>query len=231
MKKHFIWLLVICYGLSYAAFAAQKEDQTISVTGTGMVQAEPDTATVRLGVEVSRKTAQEAQSGNAEIMQKVMGAVEKAGLTKENIQTSGYNIYPEMKYETNQPPRIVGYRCSNQVNITIEDLKRISKVIDEGIAAGANQVQSIQFSRKDDLEYKKRALDQAVKEAAAKAQAIAAAAGLKIKGIVNIIESGASAPPSQPMEFLSMKSAGAETPVSPGLLEIRGSVTVIYKIE
>ena len=232
MKK-IMWASLFLFIFAMVASAALlKEDQTVSVTGTGVVQVAPDTATVRLGVEVIKKTAQEAQTENAGIMQKIMAAATKLDIPKEKIQTSGFYIWPEMKYEPNQPPKTVGYRCNNQVSITIEDLSKISKVIDAGIGAGANNVQGIQFSRKDDSEFKKSSLDKAVKDASAKAQAIANAAGLKIKNIKNIIESGAAVPVS--LEFSGVRAmggGGAETPVSPGLMEVRGNVTVVYKME
>ncbi len=231
--KRICLVILFLIAVAFASFAAiLTDDRTISVTGTGIVKVEPDTAVVRLGVEVSKKTAQEAQAGNAEIMQKVMGTVQKLGIPKDKIQTSGFNVWPEMKYETGQPPKIASYHCSNQVNITIEDLARISKVIDGGISAGANNVQGIQFSRRDDQDFKELALDMAVKEAAAKAAAIGLAAGLKIKGVKNIIESGAVVPPPQ-AEFgvLSMGARDAATPISPGLIEVRGSVTITYKVE
>jgi hypothetical protein len=233
MKR--IWLVsLLLIIVAFPSLASiLTDDRTISVTGTGVVKVEPDTASVRLGVEVSKKTAQEAQAGNAEIMQKILSTMEKTGIAKDKIQTSGFNVWPEMKYEPNQPPKIVGYRCSNQVSVTIEDLSKISKAIDAGIGAGANNVQGVQFSRKDNLEFKKQALDKAVKEASSKAQAIASAAGLKIKWVKNIIESGAAVPPPQ-AELLSLRAmgaGGAETPISPGLIEVRGSVTITYKVE
>lgn len=224
-----LWLALIAFGASASIL---KEDQTVSVTGTGVVQVAPDTATVRLGVEVVKKTAQESQAENAGAMQKILAAIAKLDIPKEKIQTSGFYIWPETKYEPNQPPRIVGYRCNNQVRVTIEDLSKISKVIDAGISAGANNVQGIQFSIKDDSESKKSALDKAVKDASAKAQAIANAAGIKIKSVKNIIESGAAVPIN--LEFSgarAMGAGGAETPVSPGLMEVRGNVTVVYRAE
>jgi len=224
--------IFLCLFLISPIFAALlREDQTLTVTGTGSIQIEPDTAKVRLGVEVTRRTAEEAQNENAEIMSQVISTIEKLGIAKDKIQTSAFNIFPEMKYEPNQPPKLVGYRCSNQVSVTIEKLTQISKIIDSGIKAGANQVLGVQFLKKDDTEAKKQALDQAVKEAAEKAAAIASAAGLRLKGIKNIIESETTLPPPS-ADFMALRAAsGTETPISPGLLEIRGNVTIIYKIE
>ena len=224
-------LLVLLIGLLLLSFSAGAvAEQTLSVVGTGLVQVEPDTALLRLGVEVLKDTAQLAQSANAEIMQKIISALLKQGIPKEKIQTTGFNIWQEVKYEPNKPPAVVGYRCGNQVLITIEDLNKISRIIDAGVAAGANQVQGIQFSRKDDTPFKKQALEKAVAEAKEKASSIALAAGLKLKGIKSIIESGAVSPlVSDAVRPMAM--AATKTPISPGLLEIRGNVTIIYRVE
>jgi len=233
MKKYFIVALACCLSAGLSLAAQPDNAQTLSVTGTGVVQIEPDTAFVRLGVEVSRKTAQEAQADNAAIMAKVAGAIAKVGIAKEKVQTAGFNIWPEMKYEQNQPPKTVGYRCSNQINITVADLAKVSRVIDAGINAGANNVQGLQFLRQDDAAAKQQALRRAVDDAATKAKAIAAAAGLKIAGVKNIIESGAITPIiNQDTGAIRAMAAGGggETPVSAGLLEIRGNVSITYDL-
>lgn len=230
MKKPlFIILALLCLALTVAA-----KERTIVVNGNGSVRVEPDSANVQLGVEYTGKTAQLAQSENAKIMKLVMDAVEKAGIKKNKIMTSNFNIWPEQKYEQNQPPKTIGYRCSNQVNISIEDLALISKVIDAGIAAGSNNVAGLQFARKDDQEFKKLALSKAVQEAASKAQAIATAAGLKIKGIDTIVEGGSAViqPFGNQMKAMAaVNDGGSETPVSPGLIDIRGSVSITYLVE
>lgn len=226
MRKFVLLALLFCLLTTFASAALLKDDQTLSVTGSGFVQVPPDTANVKLGVEVLKKSAPEAQADNAALLQKVMAAVGKLGIAADQVQTAGFNLWPENKYEPNQPAKLAGYRCSSQLNITVGDLGLAAKVIDAGIGAGATTVQGIQFTRKDDTEFKKMALAKAVKEAAGKAAAIALAAGLKLKQIKNITESGAL-----PENAVRAMSSAAETPVSPGLLEIRGNVTITYKVE
>jgi hypothetical protein len=203
------------------------------VSGNGIVYVEPDSANVRLGVEVVRTSAQAAQNDNAKLMQKVIAAITSLGIEKDKIQTAGFNIWPEIKYETNQSPKTVGYRCSNQINITLNDLKKTSAVIDNGLNAGANNIQGIQFSRKDVTEAKKLALEKAVKEAADKAHAIAAAAGMKIINIKNISEGNTSLQPIQAndMGLKAMAVSGNETPIASGLIAVQGSVTISYSAE
>lgn len=233
MKKLVLVAIGCCLCLTAAA-ALAPDDQTLSVTGTGVVQVAPDTAYVKLAVEVVKKTAQEAQSDNAATMGRIAAAIVKLGIASDKVQTAGYYIWPETKYEQNQPPKLVGYRCTNELSVTVEDMAKVSRVIDASIGAGANSVRGIQFARKNDEEFKRQALDKAVKDAAAKAQAVAAAAGLKLKRIKNIIESGAVLPSGN--DYAGLRALGGaggagETPVNPGLLEVRGNVTLTYKVE
>lgn len=231
MNKYF--LILFLFLLLLPAFASIKEGSNLVVNGSGSVFAEPDTATVRLGVEVQRQTAEEAQNENARIMNQVAASIYKLGIAKEKVQTSGYNVWPEKKYPQNQAPQIVGYRCSNQVTVTLEDLKKISKVIDTGIASGANNVHGVQFSLKDDLATRQEALEKAVKIAKSKAQSIALASGVKLGKIDTIIEGSSNLPQPLQGEVLAMaRGAGDnETPIAAGLIEIRANVTLAYKIE
>ena len=67
---------------------------------------------------------------------------------------------------------------------------------------------------------------------AAKGPVIAAASGLKLSKIRSIQEAGARViPPVSRMRTLAAEGVGAaaETPVSPGKIEIRGNLTIVYE--
>ena len=213
-------------------FALFRGEQILNVSGSGDVMVEPDTAYVSLSVDVMRRTAQKAQAADASIMQDVLASIEKLGIAKSDIQTASFNIWPEIRYENNQAPKTVGWRCSNSLTVTVSDLSKTSRVIDAGINAGATNVQGITFDRKDITAYKKQALDKAVKDARAKAEAIVKAAGLRIVGVKSISENGYFAPsPMQNDNSFKIMSVGAETPVSPRSLEIKAAVSVVYQVE
>ena len=222
--------LFLSFVLIIVSVCASFADSTLTVSGTGRAFAPPDTANIRLGVEVIGKTASSAQNNNAEVMQKVISSIQNLGISKDKIQTSSFNIWPEITYENKKGSKITGYRCSNQVSITIsDDLSKISKIIDSGINSGVNQVLGLNFSRKNDLEFKNQALSDAMKEAASKAKAIASASGLILNGIDKIIEG--DIPVSMQDNMISLKSAGgASTPISTGDIEIVKTVTVIYRL-
>ena len=72
--------------------------------------------------------ANAAMRANAVQMDKVMAAIRAAGIAERDIQTSGINLNPQYKYVENQPPSIVGYQASNNVNVKVRDLSRLGKV-------------------------------------------------------------------------------------------------------
>src|SRR3989339_1152400 len=229
--KSFLVFLFVSLFLS-PCFA---NSQTLIVTGVGNVNVEPDTATITLGVQTDEKTASKAQSKNAEIMQKVIDSIKSFNIPKDKIRTSKFSIWPKMKYE-NGSSSLIGYTCSNQVTIIISDeLEKVSKIIDKGTSAGANQVLSINFSRKDILPYRKEALKLAVDAAKSKARAIADAAGLTLVRIEKIQEQELNnwGMLTQQANISADRVLGGEssTPIYGGDINVTMSVNVTYVVK
>jgi uncharacterized protein len=224
-------LIFLLIGAFFAAFSFwTKGNATITVSGTGSVSAQPDITYVRLGVEVVRKSAQRAQSVNASIMRDVISSIEDLGIKRANIETSNFTIWPEVKYD-NSKAVYSGYRSSNQLTISVTDMRKVSKVIDAGINAGATNVSGITFDIKDDASYKAEAYKKAVEDANAKADSIAKSAGMKILGIKSITENGYYAPAPTDSGNFKMMAASGETPINSQSLEIKASVTVVYEVQ
>ena len=86
------------------------------MTGSASVTLQPDFATLNLGVITQGETVAQAQADNAVQMTAVLEALEKAGVAKEDIQTSYFNVNPvygDRGYEMAVYPgdgKPVGYR-------------------------------------------------------------------------------------------------------------------------
>lgn len=222
--------LLITVSLIFPAQAAllSKDNVQIIVAGQGIVKAPSDVSYVMIGVERTEATATQAQNIAAQKMNNVLGSLKKLGIPKDKIQTSSFRLYPKNKYE--QGERIlVGYTASNQIKVTLDDLSKIGKIIDTTIAAGANDVSNITFTVKDPAPFKKTALQKAFQDAKAKAEVIAAASGLVIKKIKSIQEAGAVVAPPGGIRAFKSEALEAETPIVPGKVEVRGSLTVVYE--
>ncbi|MFN7138400.1 MAG: SIMPL domain-containing protein [Limisphaerales bacterium] len=205
----------------------------ITVTGSAETSAPPDRAVVRLGAETQSERAEDAQAAVNKTMQQVIENIKGAGIPARAIQTTGLQLFPV--YEPHQPgregdrPVLAGYRASNTVQVQVDDLKVVGSVIDAGLKGGANQLQGISFELKDDSAQKQAALRQAVREARAKAEAIADAADRPLGPIVSITETEVGL--FRPQGMMAMERAGAVgTPVEPGELRVNASVTVQFQM-
>lgn len=217
-----------------AAAAEGADTPLLSVSGEGEVKVKPDTAYLSLGVETQARTAREAQQENARAMGAIVDRLQGLGLSKDDMQTTGVNLYPDYRYDE-KGPQLIGYRASNSLRVTVHDLNRVGEILDAAVAAGANQVQGVSFTVEDAAEARHEALARAVRDARGKAEAMAGAAGMGIAGIRAIVEGGASVPPVIMRELYKSAAAAepaaaAPTPVIPGDMTIRATVSVTYTI-
>ncbi|NPV30422.1 MAG: SIMPL domain-containing protein [Firmicutes bacterium] len=213
---------------------AEEQQPQIVATGSSQVSVKPDQAKVSLGVLTLAPTAKEAQQENAELANKVIGALVKAGVPKEKIETREYSIWPEYHYpkpEENKPPTIVSYRVSNTLLVTLDDTGMVGTAIDAAVRAGANKVESIEFLKKDPAAAQREALQNACREARLKAEAIAQALGVRLTGVLSVQESTGSdyQPPIRQAKMI--EAGGAPTPIEPGELQVRASVTITFRIK
>ena len=206
----------------------------ITVTGTAEVAAAPDRALVSLGAVVENKQAQEAQKQIAQIMQRVIKDIKAQGIPEDKIRTVGLSLNPVYSHpapragQEPEAPRIVAYRAANTVRVQVDDLERVGGVIDAGIAAGANQLNSLAFDLRDDLKYRKQALQLAAQEARIKAEAIASALNLQLGEVLEIREEGA--PAHYPVERRMAAPSAAGTPIQPGQVQVNASVNLRLRL-
>lgn len=207
---------------------------SITVSGNAEVAAAPDRALVTLGAVVENKQAQEAQKQIAQIMQRVIKDIKAQGIPEDKIRTVGLSLNPVYSHpapktgQEPEAPRIVAYRAANTVRVQVDDLERVGGVIDAGIAAGANQLNSLAFDLRDDLKYRKQALQLAAQEARTKAEAIASALNLQLGEVLEIREEGA--PAHYPVERRMAAPSAAGTPIQPGQVQVNASVNLRLRL-
>jgi hypothetical protein len=212
--------------------AAAFQATTLNLTASGEVMAAPDKATITLGVQTEGATAARALQANAEQMTRVMAALKRAGIAERDTQTAQLTVNPKYAYEPNQPPRLTGYEASNQVAITVRDLKQLGPTVDAAVGAGATNVNSIGFGFVDPTAVENAARLEAVKALQAKADLYAKAVGHPILRLVSLSEGAAFMPPVPVPEMMVVgaKRMAATTPVSVGETQVRIQVTGVYEL-
>lgn len=213
--------------------AAGAAAPVVTAAGTGQVSTDPDRAIVRLGMTAEAPEASAAQSQVNVTMQAILSAVKALGVQERAIRTEQLTLSPV--YDTGSvqsrggrtEPRIVGYSASNVVSVELDDIARIGDVVDAGIQAGANQLQGISFHARDDAAARSAALRLAVQDARAQADAMAAALGMRVIGLRELVAADAIVQPPQPYAAARF-SLEAATPIQPGQVEISARVMATF---
>lgn len=241
MKERFLAVLLVI-GLAAAlmlgggrvpgtAHAEESQMRLISVTGEAITQVRPDMATLSFGVETNASTALEAQQANSTIMNQVVEALAGAGIAREDIQTSGYSLFPVYEWRDDKPVQkqvLTGYRCSNTVVVKVRNLERIGQIIDRAASAGATNIGGIAFDLQNPDPLKNELLARAVSDARSKAEILARAAGVVITGVYRISDGWAAVDAGYWTMPLRAGAAEAVTPVEPGTITVRASVRIDF---
>lgn len=219
--------------IANAQTATSTPKTNIGVSGTGRVTVQPDTAIASVGVDITAPTLSEATKQASEKMTAVINAIKAQGVDAKDIQTTSYNVYPI----TNQPKQgessqITGYRVSNIVTVKIRDIDNVGKVLDAALEAGANSVNGVFFTVNDPSKAQDEARTLAVKDAMAKAETLATAAGVKVGNIISITETSGGVVPVYRSAFESAPApaAGGAGPVETGSTEITANVEMHFEI-
>jgi uncharacterized protein YggE len=206
--------------------SARAMDKLVTVTGQASVRAAPDTALIRIGVTSQGKTAHEASDANAKHMTAVMNAIKAGGIAERDIQTSRLSLQP-LYDSKGGTTRLLGFRVTNQLTVTIHDIGRLPALLDRAIAAGANEMSGIEFIVSAQSKLLDQARGEAIADAHRKAALYAKAAGAKLGHVVAIAEEGA---PTPPRHFAAMRAGAGAVPVAPGEQTLHATVTVSYEL-
>ena len=214
--------------------AAQVAPATVSVTGQGMVNVPPDTATVTVGIDVIQQDLGEAQEEAARQATAIIEAVRAVGVEERDIQTANYSVNILRDYsESGNPTDITGFEVMNQVNVTIRDIDAVGDLLDAVVAAGANSIYGVQFFVDDPRPFSGEARTLAVEDAREKARQLADAAGMELGRVVSISE-GYTAPPV-PLPMMGrgggMAESAMDTPIQAGTSQITVDVTMTFELE
>ncbi len=208
--------------------------RTISVSGVGEVTAEPNICRLVLGVETQGTTAKEAQSLNSKAFNGVVAALRALGIKDVDVKTVSFNLFPVYdpgSKDSSPVLRPIGYRANHRVQVTVRDLTKVAKVIDDSIAAGANTADEITYGIEETVDLRTLALTRAVQQARSKGDAIAKAAGVSITEIKSISEGYVDFGSYRvPMAYDKALGAGESAmTVMPGEVMIRANVSMVLR--
>jgi hypothetical protein len=215
--------------------APRSQPGTIQITGQAHVSESPDRVYIGIGVTTQAPRSEAAASQNAARLSAVIAAVKRAAGAGAQLTTTEYSINPNYIYPRDGGiPTVVGYTVSNVVEVRLDDLHKIGRVIDAATQAGSNNVQGIRFTLRDEEAPRNEALREAALKARQDAETLAGALGLRVVGVLSVTEQSPAVMPIYPQGgvrlFAQARAATAPTPVETGTLDVNATVTLTVEV-
>ena len=203
--------------------------ESVTVTGTGSVQAAPDVLTVDLAVEVHASGVDAALAGANEAMSAIQRAVLSAGVRHDDLQTADLAIRTDYDHERR---RTSGFVVTQALRVLVRDVSTAGALISAAAAAGgdATRVHGVTFAVEDDADLLDAARQRALADARHRADLLATAAGRRLGRALRIVEQDGRGEP-RPMAARAMAAEAANVPLQPGSARLVTSVTVEWALE
>jgi uncharacterized protein len=196
--------LAVILLVTTTVFAQQQEacvpagGRSVSVTGDATIGVVPDRVAFTVGVETRSMSVSDAFRRNTEKANAVIAALKERGVKPEEIQTSRYTIDRE--------GRVAGYRVTNLVTVTRENLDDAGELLQLAVSKGANEAGGLHFLVSNERAAVLRGLEAAFTDARIKAEKLAALAGKQLGDVVCLNEHGMIAPRARIAESVTVSS-------------------------
>ncbi len=217
-------------------------ERTIKITGTGNLSLKPDITIISMEISDWRPTYEETLKLSTECVTLVKDALERAGLKRDSLKTTYYNIGAHYEYyydeKSNRRSKFNGYEFNQNLKFEFSvDNKLLGRILYQLSQLEIEPEFSVNYGVKDTESAKNKLLTNAIKDAKDKALVIADAAGVELGEIIDINYSWIN------VDFISRKyslakanyiderlSNGFDIDIDPEEIERSDNVTLIFKI-
>lgn len=248
MKKSLFAVVLSVAVIASVAFfptTARTADlvRSVSVKGEGEIKSAPDRADVNLRVRTKAKDAKSAQAKNAKEMARVQKVLrDEFKVDAKDIQTTGFIVQPEYQYGQNGKQTFLGFLVDHGLTVKTKKLDQLGPLLDSLTGRGTDDVSvalgGVSFGSDKRQELEIQAMELAMKNAEARAAALAKFGKRSLKGVLRISDSSVGfAPPPfvagarmAKMEMMASDASGG-TSVAPGEITITSEVSVEYQLD
>lgn len=227
-------LLVILFMTMGAGTMAEEQTRSITVSGSGFAEVEPDRAIIRMSVVAREPTLDAAQKQVAGAVNNVLKMTDRMKIDRENVDTTGASVRPDYRWNREREEQeLRGYIAERQVTVELEDLDKLGAVMEGAVKAGVNQVSPPQLDSSERREAYRRALQAAAEDARANATQLALSLDAKLGEVISVNSTDhASRPPGPQPPATRMMAAEADAgqTYNPADLSFTATVTVVFAI-
>ena len=214
---------------------------TITVSGEGKIQIQPDIAEMSFGMTTgTQATAKAASDKVSADMAKILAAVKATGVQDKDITTENFYLNPVYDW-TDGRQRLRGYEASQSLRVKVRDLEKVGDVLTAATDNGANQAGGVTFNLEDPEAKKDEARTEAIANAKKKAEELAAQLGQELGDVQSFNESGGGGYP--PVMYArdsyaygmggdkAMAEQAAGAPMPAGEQDLTVNVTITYELQ
>jgi uncharacterized protein YggE len=190
-------------------------------SGTGSASVVPDRATIDFTTDDRAGSLAQATNIASARMARVMAAMKAHGVARADMRTEDVSGSHNPKG---------GYHAQQSLAVTVTEISRTGLLLAAGIHAGAQATYGPDFSAADQKAGLARAMQAAVRNARAKADVAAEAAGLRVTGVVSVSEDGSPEPYYGPV-YAAPAAFGEQVrtiPIKRGTQRRSATVTVVF---
>lgn len=203
-------------------------DAGVEVQGVGTATGTPDVLHVTIGVETAASTVADALGSANDAAGKVLGALRKAGVADDDVQTRNVHLYP--RYDGDGQD-ITGYTAGQDLDVALRRLDTAGATISAVVDAGGNaaRLQGVSYELDDDAALQSTARELAYADARAKAEQYAKLAGRELGDVVLVRE---EVTPSGPVAMAadSAMATSSAVPIAPGTTDVTVTAQVRWSL-
>ena len=201
---------------------------TITVRGRGTARARPDEVLITFEVVSVGDAPAEAFAEVAERTAELERVLDEVGVPEPARSTSGIGLHPYQEHDPQGAPR-TRHRAFNRIGLRLADAERVPQLLRASVERAQAEVQGPWWRLADDNPARLEACRLAAGEAGLRAEAYAAALGLRLGPVETVAEVTGGGEVGRPA--LGFTLTDAETPLHPGELEATTAVDVTYATE
>ena len=232
MKLSMLALAALLFAATAANGQQAEQPRTIGVSGQGEVRAEPDRASLTLGVESRKPKLDDARAEVAKTVEAVLKLTRELKVDSKLVRSTRVTVQPEYNWNAQANERnLIGYYVARQVEVELHDLEKLGQLLERATDLGVNQMGDprLDSSKRQDLV--REALAKAVVDARQNAEVIAKAAGAQL-GPARTLNGHPefTAPPVPMVRAMAMEAKTAGAPYQSGEMTFNATVNVQYDL-
>ncbi|MFF0153693.1 SIMPL domain-containing protein [Micromonospora sp. NPDC005203] len=201
----------------------------ITAFGAASVKALPDLVRVRFRIVRVEQVPAAAFEAARVAVRAVRGALREHGIADAAVERSRLDLTTATEY-TDGSGKFIGYQCQAAFAVQSGVLDDVEQLLVDIVAAGANEIESVEFDVTGKRELRAEARREAVAAARAKAELYAEAAGVRVGAVLHIEDVDPEQPGASRYRSHAEAAATSAQDLAPGHVVVSAAVVLGYAV-